>query len=244
MMRTESSRTRFQKYLVKARERRRGTQPPPQGGRSTKRHRSFSELLSQFFNLLEQHRGKLIAALGTLALATLLGLVPLYAPKIVVDNILDDKPLPGPLAEWLPAQDQPEKLLIVLVIATVVLTLVSVAVGLWGRWHATRISKRLQSDVRKDAFEHAARLPLHRVQELKAGGVAGILRDDAGAVGNLVFGMIYNPLRAIVQFSGTLVVLALIDWKLLLGGLTILPIVWLTHRTWIARIRPMFRDVR
>ena len=30
-----------------------------------------------------------------------------------------------------------------------VLVLVSVSVALWGRWHATRITKRLQSDVRR-----------------------------------------------------------------------------------------------
>jgi len=59
-----------------------------------------------------------------------------------------------------------------------------------------------------------------------------------------VFGMLYNPWRAVIQFLGTLVVLSTIDWKLLLGGLAVLPIAWLTHRTWIAKIRPMFRDVR
>jgi ATP-binding cassette subfamily B protein/subfamily B ATP-binding cassette protein MsbA len=31
---------------------------------------------------------------------------------------------------------------------------------------------------------------------------------------------------------------------LLLGSLLLLPTVWLTHRTWISRIRPIFRDIR
>ena len=185
----------------------------------------------------------MLAVVGTLTVSTLLGLVPLYAPKIVIDNVLGDDPLPAMLAQYLPV-DRPRTLLLVVIAVSLLLTFAAVGIGLWGRWHATRITKRLQSDVRRRAFEHASRLPLHRVYELKAGGIAGILRDDAGAVGNLIFGMIYNPLGALIQFSGTLVVLALIDWKLLLGGLCILPIVWLTHRTWISRIRPMFRAVR
>jgi len=249
MSRSASSRTRFSHYKSRLRDRRKEPTKRDKRGNRIQRNRSFTALLGAFLGLLREHRLVLAAALTTLSLSTLIALVPLYAPKIVVDNVLGDQPLPGWLANLLPGyvagQDSSAKnLLILIVIATLALAFVSVAVGLWGRWHATRITKRLQSDVRRRAFEHASRLPLHRVYELKAGGVAGILRDDAGAVGNLVFGMIYNPLRAIIQFAGTLVVLTTIDYKLLLGGITILPIVWITHRTWIARIRPMFRDVR
>jgi len=35
-----------------------------------------------------------------------------------------------------------------------------------------------------------------------------------------------------------------VDWRLMIGGLALLPTVWVTHRTWIARIRPIFRHVR
>jgi ATP-binding cassette subfamily B protein/subfamily B ATP-binding cassette protein MsbA len=35
-----------------------------------------------------------------------------------------------------------------------------------------------------------------------------------------------------------------VDWKLMVGGLLLLPVVWVTHRTWINRIRPLYRDIR
>ena len=98
--------------------------------------------------------------------------------------------------------------------------------------------------VRKRVFAHAVRLPLHRVQELKSGGAASILRQDAGSVGELVFGMLYNPWRAIIQLVGSLCMLAWVDWRLLLGALLLIPLVYLTHRTWISRIRPQYRRVR
>src|SRR5204863_9083554 len=60
----------------------------------------------------------------------------------------------------------------------------------------------------------------------------------------LVFAMLLNPTPAITQLLFSLTVLAFVDWKLLLGALALLPTVWLTHRTWIARIRPLFRDIR
>ena len=80
--------------------------------------------------------------------------------------------------------------------------------------------------------------------ELKSGGAASLLREDAGGVGELVFGMLYNPWKAITQLSGTLIILALTDWRLLIGSLAILPAVYLTHKTWIGRIRPLFADIR
>src|SRR5439155_15979810 len=56
--------------------------------------------------------------------------------------------------------------------------------------------------------------------------------------------MLYNPSRAVVQLVGSLIILAFVDWRLLLGSILLLPTVWLTHRTWINRIRPIFRDIR
>ena len=77
--------------------------------------------------------------------------------------------------------------------------------SLWSRWQTTRITKRVQVAVRKKVFDHAVRLPLHRVYDLKSGGVASILREDAGGVADLIFSMIYNPWRAIIQLIGSLI---------------------------------------
>src|SRR5207248_7256721 len=117
-------------------------------------------------------------------------------------------------------------------------------ISIWGRWQTTRITKRVQASYRRTVFDHAVRLPLHRVYDLKSGGVASILREDAGGVGELVFAVIYNPWRAIIQLLGCLTMLAFVNWKMLFGAILLLPTVWLTHRTWINRIRPLFRDIR
>ena len=96
----------------------------------------------------------------------------------------------------------------------------------------------------KRAFEHAVRLPLHRVYQIRSGGVASILREDAGSAGELVSSMIYTPWQAVVQLVGSLAILAWVDWRLLTGAILILPVKFFTHRTWIGRIRPLYRDIR
>ena len=212
--------------------------------RSTARQRGFRELFGEFWQLLGTNRSTLVFALVLLTAATLLGLVPLYAPKIVVDHVLADNPRPAWLDAVVPAAWAPTTLLVAIFIVTISLVIVAQAIRLTARWWATKISKRLQVDTRRRVFDHASKLPLHRVYELKSGGVAGILRDDAGAVGQLVFSMVYNPWQAAVQLVGSLAVLVWVDWRLLAVAAVVLPVVWFTHQAWISRIRPMWRDVR
>lgn len=216
------------------------------------RKRSFERLFAAFWQMLRGQRWRVAAALGTLSVATGLSLAVPYSSKIVIDYVLTDNPGPSGWPIWLtdlfsidPAADGVRlQLLVALGVGIFVISLVSAAVGIWGRWQCTKLTKKLQASLRRLAFEQAVRLPLSRIGELKSGGVASILREDAGNAGELLFSMIYNPWRAVIQLIGTLTILAFVDWRLLLGALIFIPIVWVSHRTWIERIRPIHRDIR
>lgn len=212
--------------------------------KSTQRHRNFRVLFGEFWSFLRGHRRTMIFALGTLSISTLLGLVPLYGTKLVFDNVLGDRPLPPGVHEWTGLPTTPKGLLAAVAIGMVVLSVVSMIVGMWGRWQATRVSKRVAVEARRKLFDHVVRLPLHRIYNIKSGGVASVLREDAGGIGELVFSMIYNPWRAIIQLFGSLFVLIFVDWRMLLGSLALIPTVWYTHRTWVGRIRPFWHDIR
>jgi ATP-binding cassette subfamily B protein/subfamily B ATP-binding cassette protein MsbA len=249
-----TSRQRYIDYRRKARERRQqgaDADPATNGAprdsfdRNRKpRSRSFSTLFASFWGLLRGHRSAMVFALFALSIATLLGLIPLYGSKIVFDSVLRENPLPPELPSWISVPTDRYKLLTFVVVSMIAISAIGEMVALWGRWQATRLTKRVQVSVRRKVFDHAVRLPLQRVYELKSGGVASILREDAGGVAELIFSMIYNPWRAIIQLVGSLLILAFTDWRLLLGSLLLLPTVWFTHRTWINRIRPIFRDIR
>ena len=206
------------------------------------RERTAWELVRAFFALLKPHRLSIALSLGTLTVATVMALAPPAATKFIVDYVLGDKSIPEDFPAWIPREPWP--LLQVITLSVLAISLVKIGLHIWGRWHATRVTKLLQMSIRKQVFDHAIRLPLHRVHELKSGGAASILRQDAGSVGDLVFGMLYNPWRAVIQLLGSLAVLAWVDWRLLIGALILVPVVFTTHRTWINRIRPQFRRVR
>ena len=241
-----SSRQRFEKYKAEFQAQKNTSGEnhvhPRKVEPDKRRDRSAWELIRSFFDLIQEYRGTVILSLATLTAATILALIPPAATKFVVDNVLGGKPFPDYVPTWVPRD--PLKLLILITVGVVGISFVKIALHIWGRWHATRVTKLLQMSVRKKVIDHAIRLPLHRVQELKSGGAASILRQDAGSVGELIFGLLYNPWRAVIQLLGSMIILAWVDWRLLLAALVLVPLVYFTHRTWISRIRPQFRGVR
>ena len=252
-----SSHLRYRDYRRKLRERRQrgdfssadssfhgGDRSGPSDRPPRKRVRSFFTLLREFFKLARGHRARIATSLFALTIATVIGLLPPYGIKLVFDGALTFPPKTLKLAKYLPLPQNPYHLLAAVALTMIALTLLSQLFQVWSRWNDTLATQRVRVSVRRKTFEHAVRLPLHRVQELKSGGVTSMLREDAGGVGDLVFSMLHNPWRAIIQLIGSLIILATVDWRLLLGSFVLFPAVYFTHRTWISRIRPVYRDIR
>ena len=241
-----SSKLRFAAFRKRLREPvKNGDAPPLESGRkSLERSRSFTALLKHFLLLIGRNRKDLYWSLSFLTVGALIGLIPPAATKIIFDNILDDQLLPAAILDRMPWLADKMTLLGVVVITTTIISIMSLGLLIRSRWIATRTSKRIQINVRRQAFFHATSLPLHRIHQLRSGGAASLVREDAGAIGELVFGLCYNPWRAIIQLVGILCILLIVDWRLLLGSVVLFPIVFFTHRTWISRICPLWRSIR
>lgn len=211
-------------------------------GEPAAKHRSLPTLYAELYRLLKGNRLTVVAALATVTVATLLKFLPPAATKLVIDYVLLGRPLPPRLSGWVPLR--PETQLVCIAALVLAISVVGSVIGLWGRWLTTRTAKRVQVATRRRVFEHAARLPLHRIYELKAGGAASLLRQDADGVGDLVFNMVFHPTRALVQLASGLIVLAWVDWRFLLGTLVLVPAIAWTDRVWNRRLRTIFRATR
>lgn len=208
-------------------------------------HRSFRTLFFEFIKLLKGHQKQIFFGLLTLTVSTLLSLLPPLGTKLAIDVALSNSPEPSlkGIPSWM-RQASGFELLIWIALSVSLITILRTCIHLWGRWQCTKAVNQVQTAIRKKVFEHMLQMPLHRVQMLKSGGSASLLREDAGGIADLIFSMLYNPWQAIVQLIGSFFVLVLVDWRLLAAGLLLLPVVYFTHRTWIYRIRPLYRDVR
>ena len=208
-------------------------------------HRSFWTLFAAFWGQLRGFRGRILFGLATLTLSTVLSLIPPLGTKIAIDCALTVpvKPLP----DWIAAQvgePSPGAILVWIAVMVSTVTLLRTCVHLWGRWSCTQALNQVQMSIRSRVFDHMLHMPLHKIQQLKSGGATSLLREDAGGIAELVFSMLYNPWQAIVQLTGSLIILVLVDWRLLAAGLLLLPAVYFSHRTWIYSIRPLYRDVK
>lgn len=252
-MHRQASRKSYRKYREEVRSRPPDNSFSPhsaghgkkQPEKSVERQRSLSVLLREFWKLLKGHQARIALALATLTVSTLLSLLPPAATKVAIDYVLTTPPQPLPasapkffteLTAWYQ--------LVTISIAVVVVTLFQTLIHLTGRWQATLAVNQVQARLRRQVMEHLLRLPLHRVTQLKSGGATSILREDAGGIADLVFSMLYNPWQAIIQLLGSLVILVWVDWRLMAGAVLLLPAVYFSHRTWIRRIRPLYRDIR
>ncbi len=248
--RLRSSKSRFRAFL-KARADAQNTQrtpdlpgePDPNAPARTRRSRGFWVLLHEFLTLTTGSRLLIAACIGTVTISALVGLAVPASTKIALDYILTNNPGPSGLPDWIPTRDA--RLLLWWLGGTLILlAVISVLVGIWGRWQMTKLTHKTRAKVRRRVFAHAVRLPLARVYDLKSGGAASMLREDAGQAADLLFSMLYNPWRAVVQLVGTLIILAVTDWRLLLGATLLIPAAWFTQKAWIARIRPLHKAAR
>jgi ATP-binding cassette subfamily B protein/subfamily B ATP-binding cassette protein MsbA len=259
MSSSQTSRRRYMEYLERRRkaaaDRAGGDAGPAgpseeDGPKKPKRNRTFGQLFRAFWGMVRVHRVLVIAALVTLTVQALLALLFPAGTKIAIDYLITDHPGPSGIPRWAPlpesARDPANRVRMLWVLGAVLiaLTVSRIAVGMWGRWQMTRLTKRTQMSLRRRVFDHAIRLPLHRVHQIKSGGVASILREDAGGSAELLFHLFYNPWNAIVQLTGTLIILTVVDWRMLAGAAVLIPVVAYMHRLWIRRIRPLYRDIK
>jgi ATP-binding cassette subfamily B protein/subfamily B ATP-binding cassette protein MsbA len=240
-----SSKRRFERYLNERRQALSSKEKDPKSPAEQIRHgRGFGKLLIEFINLLSGYRGTIVAILVVLTFGRFLSLAVPASTKFVIDYVLLGLPIPRQFTQAIPLPTEPHQLLILLALSVLAISTLSTFVHLWARWQATRTTQRLKVKVRRLLFEHAARLPLHKIHEIKSGGASSLLREDAGGVGDLVFNLLFNPWRAIVQLLGGLVVLLWVDYRLLAGSLLLLPVVYWNHQLWVRKIRPLYRDIK
>ena len=198
------------------------------------KERGFSELFLQFLHLLAGHRLRLAVTLALLTIGIGLRLIPPLGTKLAIDLALTNPPKASPSwAQGIITSSDPFMILVMIAICVVGVTALATIIHLTSRWLATKTVNLAQISIRKKVFEHSVQLPMNLVHDLKSGGAASLIREDAGGVADLIFSMLYNPWRAIIQLSGSLVILMLVDWKLMVGGALLLPLVWVSHRTWI-----------
>ena len=211
------------------------------------RHRSVAALLRAFAAIMAPKRAVVLGSLACMTAASVLKLVPPLATGIIFDVVLRGGP-PSPiaaaiLARTLGGQPEPARLSALVAIGMGLAALLAVLFTTSGRYLNQVALKSTEVRLRRRLYRHALQLPLDAIYRMRTGSVASVLRNDAQAASGLLTSLLLNPWGALVQLGGTMLVLAYVDARMLLAPLLLMPLLYWVHRSWVDRIRPLWRAV-
>ncbi len=211
-------------------------------GKSRRAYVSVHEVSRLMADMLRGHRLGIVFTLAALAASSLLLLLPAAATKLTVDYILASQPLPESLAGWVPTTN-PRLLLFFCGGVIAAATLIELLVRVTCRRYLFAVATQAQAVLGRRVLDHALRLPLYRIQQLKSGGATHLFREDVGNFADFMMELVYDPWRSLIRLVGSLIVLCWVDWRLLLALISLSPVLYWNHRSWIVRMRPKYHAI-
>jgi ATP-binding cassette subfamily B protein/subfamily B ATP-binding cassette protein MsbA len=116
--------------------------------------------------------------------------------------------------------------------------------GVFRSWYQQLLNVRVILTLRRALFERLLRLPLAKLSEMKTGGIISRLTDDINTTTGLLQMAVISPGVAFVRLLIAIVILFVINWKLAVTALTVIPPIMLISFVAIRRIRPIYRAIR
>jgi ATP-binding cassette, subfamily B, bacterial len=202
------------------------------GGRLTPPSSDFKrvpvERRSQTMRRIAAFFGPYRAQVGIVMVAilatSLIGLVNPYLLKLLIDDVIVGR------------QFDRLNLYVGLMIALPVLTGL---IGVGQTYLNNRIGQSVMQDLRNALYAHLQRMPLRFFTATKTGEIQSRLANDVGGVQSVVTDTLSSIFSNMVVAASTIVAMVLIDWRLTLLSLAILP--FFLYLTW--RVGKVRREV-
>jgi ABC-type multidrug transport system fused ATPase/permease subunit len=179
--------------------------------------------------LARPYRARTALAIGTLVAYTAVALLPPYLAKLAVDQGIQARDL-GRLSLIVAA----------FVAAGVAAFTLSGAQTYFTGW----VGERALADLRIQLFRHLQRLSLGFYERNRTGAIVSRITNDVEALDQLVTDGISSLVQNTLVLGGTVVVLFLLDWRLALATLVVLPLMGLATAWFRSRSNHAYRRVR
>jgi ABC-type multidrug transport system fused ATPase/permease subunit len=179
--------------------------------------------------LARPYRARTALAIVTLVAYTAVALLPPYLAKLAVDEGIEARDL-GRLSAIVAA----------FVAAGVAAFALSGAQTYFTGW----VGERALADLRIRLFRHLQRLSLGFYERNRTGAIVSRITNDVEALDQLVTDGISSLVQNTLVLGGTVVVLFLLDWRLALATLVVLPLMGLATAWFRSRSNHAYRRVR
>ncbi|MBI3943387.1 MAG: ABC transporter ATP-binding protein, partial [Chloroflexi bacterium] len=179
-----------------------------------------------------------------LLLHTVAGLLAPWPLKILIDNVLENHPLPPNLVHLLgPLAGTRSGLLVFAVVGGLGVTLLENWLNVLSNYINTRLELSMVLDFRSDLFQHAQRLSMAFHDQRRSGGLIFAINNQADAVAGLV--MTIPPLaQSVLTLVGMIWIVLQIDRQLALISLVVVPFLYYSVGYYTTHIQDRLREVR
>jgi ATP-binding cassette subfamily B protein len=185
--------------------------------------------LGVLFRLARPYRGRAALAVATLVLYTLVALLPPYLVKLAVDDGIAAGDL---------------RTLSVIVVAFLLAGIAAFVLSGAQTYFTGWVGERTLADLRIRLFGHLQRLSLGFFERNRTGAIVSRITNDVEALDQLVTDGLSSLVQNSLVLAGTAVVLFLLDWRLALATLLVLPVMGGATAWFRVRSNRAYRRVR
>ena len=172
--------------------------------------------LRRIFPLFRSYRPQLAVVFTLIFFSALLGVIPAFLLKDILNTALPENDL---------------RLLTALVAGMISISIVTGAIGVYQTLLSNRVGQAVMHDLRTAVYQHLQRLSLAFFTRTRTGDVQSRIANDIGGIDTVVTSTATSVLSNVTTVIATVVAMLLLDWRLALFALILLPLfVWLTKR--------------
>ncbi|WP_367990278.1 ABC transporter ATP-binding protein [Vibrio sp. NTOU-M3] len=177
------------------------------------------------------HKMRFIAAFIMLAIAITAEMAIPWLAKIILDDVIVPKQFEWQHLAWLTG------LIIIFYAISGLFTYLQAV--------AFRHSALLMvNDVRKELFSHVLNFPISTFDKLAAGKLVSYITNDTEALRNMFVSTIPTIIQGSFRIGAIFIAIAILDWRLMLLSMVLIPILLLTMHLYRKISMPVFDGIR
>ena len=166
--------------------------------------------------LFRPYRRTLLAVNALILVSATLGVIPSFLLREVLDVAIPDENM---------------GLLTALVAGMIAIPVATGVLGVWQTLLSNRVGQAVMHDLRTAVYRHLQRLSLAFFTRTRTGEVQSRIANDIGGIENVVTSTATSVVSNVTTVLATVVAMLLLDWRLAVFALALLPLfVWLTKR--------------
>jgi ABC-type multidrug transport system fused ATPase/permease subunit len=212
----------------------------------TVRERSFIGMVIWAIGLSRRYRKWVVVIVIAMLAETLIGLATPWPLKIIIDNIIENRPLPGWLQwvnEWLPGNNKMQLATLAALSFVLIAALGSVATMI-ENYYNEKVSQHIANDLRRKLYHHLQNLSLSYYDSHQTGKLLSTITADVSTIQDFASSTLLTILVDALSIVGMLGIMFYLNSDFTLVALAVTPFLLFFVARFKKSMKKATREVR